>query len=116
MSVWVAEDTIADCGFGFGDGSPSRYGDLGVFGGLRGSSAVCDDPLTIRWLGNSMVKGRASETRFLLWFASISHSPRGGLSTSNDLSSLVTGGSGVDGLTGITLGDGGGEYWTAESV
>ena len=44
ISVCVAADTVAGTCLSFGDGGTSRYGDLGVLGGLRGSSAVCDDP------------------------------------------------------------------------
>jgi hypothetical protein len=42
----VDAETVAD-GLNFGVGGNSWNGDLGVLGGLRGSSAVCDEPFTI---------------------------------------------------------------------
>lgn len=122
-SVCVDEDTIGG-GLGTGaggDGVIDLTGDLGVLGGLGGSSIVCELAETIGQGGlkGSMLSGRPEWTRLRLWFASTSGSalgePRDGLSMSYTRSGLVVG-SGVDGFEGWVFRDGGGEYWIPVSV
>ncbi len=49
-SVCVDDVTITrSSGSGCGVGSDSWNGEVGVFGGLKGSSTVCDEPFTIKF-------------------------------------------------------------------
>jgi len=52
LSVWVDAETMTGGGvFGLGVGAASCNGVFGVLGGLNGSSAVWDEPLTIKlWI------------------------------------------------------------------
>ncbi len=59
-SVCVDEEAVRGS-IRLGVGGDSWYGDVGVLGGLRGSSAVWDEPLTIKLLttGGLIVNGWA---------------------------------------------------------
>ena len=62
-SVCVEIDIISTRSFTAGGGG-ARVGEIGVLGGLKGSSRVCDAAETIGLVG-SMIKGGFACTRFL---------------------------------------------------